>query len=192
MPGDHSQNGFLAGQKVVLRGLRQSDLSRYRRWLENPVATHFMESGWRPISDSEMDALYKASTEPADTSVFIIEDRSSGKSVGVCGLYLIQWICRRAEFRILIGEDDFLGKGLGSEAAKLILSYGFEKLNLETIYLGVNSENLRAIGSYRNAGFQDEGVRRRMVYRNSKYYDVLMMSVLREEYFAAKVKRDET
>lgn len=173
---------FLTGDKVVLRGLRRTDMELYRRWLENPEATHFMESGWRPVPDSELEAVYKESTEANDTAVFVIVDKASDTPIGVCGLYLIHWICRRGEFRILIGEDAFRGKGLGSEAARLTVAYGFDKLNLETIYLGVNAENKSAIGSYEKAGFVREGIRRRLIYRNGRYYDALMMSILRDEY----------
>jgi len=120
---------------------------------------------------------------------FVVVDRKTGKPVGCCGLYAIQWICRRADFRILIGEPSAWDKGFGSEAAQLTVAYGFDKLNLETIYLGVNVENERAIKSYENAGFVREGVRRKLIYRNGRYYDALMMSVLREEYMARKSKK---
>lgn len=173
---------FLSGDKVSLRGLRREDLELYRSWLENPEATHYMESGWRPLPDSEMEAIYKTSTELNDAVVFIIVDKATSLAVGVCGLYLIQWICRRGEFRILVGDDRFRGKGLGSEAARLVVAYGFETLNLETLYLGVNIENQGAIGSYENAGFRREGIRRQLIYRNGRYYDALMMSILRQEY----------
>jgi RimJ/RimL family protein N-acetyltransferase len=178
--------GFLTGKKVILRGLTRNDISAYREWLDNPQATHFMESGWKPTSDAEMEALYRLSTEQNDTVVFVIVDRRTGRAVGQCGLYLIQWVCRRAEFRILIGEDSARGRGFGSDAAQLVVDYGFEKLNLETICLGVNTENSGAIKSYENAGFVREGVRRKLVYRSARYYDVLMMSVLREEWLARR------
>ena len=173
---------FLTGDKVVLRGLRRDDLERYRSWLENPDATRYMEIGWRPVPDSELEALYKNSTESSDTVVFVIADKATDTPVGVCGLYLIQWICRRGDFRILIGDNQFRGKGLGTEAARLTVAYGFDKLNLETTYLGVNTENKEAIASYEKVGFVREGVRRRLIYRNGRYYDALMMSILRDEY----------
>jgi RimJ/RimL family protein N-acetyltransferase len=158
----------------------------YRTWIENPQVTHLMESGWRPLSDAEVESLYRSSTEPNDTLVFVIVERSTGRPVGTCGLYLIQWICRRADFRIIIGEPSAWNKGLGSEAARLVVACGFDRLNLETIYLGVNTENKRAIGSYERAGFVREGVRRKLIYRNGRYYDALMMSILREEYEASR------
>lgn len=174
--------GFLVGEKILLRGLRREDMETYRGWIENPAVTELMESGWRPISDQELEALYKGSTEPNDTVVFVIVDRASGQAVGTCGLYLIQWICRRAEFRIIIGDPTAWNRGFGSEAARLLVDMAFTRLNLEVIYLGVNADNLRAIRSYEKAGFKKEGVRRKLIYRNGRYYDAVMMSLLREEY----------
>lgn len=178
--------GFLEGKNVTLRGLEREDLSTYRSWLNNAKATHFMESGWRPSSVEDMEEIYRASTHPTDTAIFIIEDKKSNKPIGVCGLYLIQWICRRGEFRILICDDNGRGRGLGTEAAKLVVDYAFNTLNLETIYLGVNTENTAAIRSYEKAGFQREGIRRKLIYRNGTYYDALMMSILREEFLTGQ------
>lgn len=175
---------FLSGPSVGLFGLRTQDMEVYRLWIENKDATRFMETGWRPPSDQEMEALYRASTEPNDTVVFKIVPHELGRPVGVAGLYAIQWICRRAEFRILIGEQDGLGRGYGTDAAKLCIHYAFDKLNMEIVYLGVNTENIAAIRSYEKAGFVREGIRRKLVYRNSRYYDVLSMSILREEWLS--------
>jgi RimJ/RimL family protein N-acetyltransferase len=175
-------SGFLIGKKIVLRGPRRSDMELYRRWIDNPEVMHFMEMGWRPASDADLDATFRSMAEDRDTIVFVIEDRSSGAPVGTCGLYAIQWIARRAQFNILIGEPSSWNKGFGTEAAQLILEYAFDRLNLESVFLGVNAENHRAVASYEKAGFVREGIRRRLVFRNGRYYDSLMMSVLQDEY----------
>lgn len=179
---------FISGKRLDLRGLRKEDMAAYRRWLDNPDVTALMESGWKPASDRDLDEFYRISTDTLDTVAFAIVDRETNAPVGCCGLYVIQWICRRADFRIIIGAPEAWNKGLGSEAAQLTVAYGFDKINLETIYLGVNTENARAIKSYEKAGFVREGVRRKLIYRNGRYYDVLMMSILREEYFARKAQ----
>jgi RimJ/RimL family protein N-acetyltransferase len=180
------EQGFLIGSKITLRGALREDMTVYRRWLDNPIVTEYLEMGWRPTSGAILDETFEALTNAADTSAFVMVEKTSGRAVGTCGLYQIQWVARRAQFNILIGEPDAWNKGLGTEALELLLDYGFERLNLNSIFLGVNAENKGAVRSYEKAGFVHEGCRRQFIYRNGRYYDSLMMSVLQSEYRAAK------
>jgi RimJ/RimL family protein N-acetyltransferase len=176
--------GFLVGEKVVLRGAQRSDMEAYRAWLDNPAVTEYLEMGWRPTSDRDLEDTFNLLTQASDAVAFVIVDKETDRPVGTCGLYLIQWVARRSQFNILIGEPDAWNRGFGTEALCLLVAYGFDRLNLESISLGVNAENKGAIRSYEKAGFTHEGRRRKFVYRNGKYYDSLMMSILREEYEA--------
>ena len=177
--------GFLSNDTVVLRGLRRSDLEAHRAWLDNPEVTRYLENGWKPASDADLDAIYDQAAQSNDTVLLVIEDAKQNQAVGTVGLYLINWPGRRAQFRILIGEPAAWDRGLGTAATKLIVAHGFERLNLETIYLGVNADNERAVRAYEKAGFSHEGVQRHFVYNGGRYFDVAMMSILRNEYFAA-------
>ncbi len=177
---------FLRGETANLRGLRKEDLEAYRRWLDDPDVTRFMEMGWRPASDDDLEALYREATDGRSAVVFVIEDAATGDAVGTAGLYLIQWPCRRAQYRIHIGEPSAWNKGFCSEVTRLVVAYGFDRLNLETLYLGVNAENPSAIRCYEKTGFSIEGRQRKFIYRNGRYYDVVNMSVLREEFLAGR------
>jgi len=174
--------GFLEGKKTILRGFRREDLEAYRRWLDNPAVTAFLEMGGRPTRDSDLEAWWKLAHEAADAVVFALVEKKSGAAVGVVGLYMISPTSRRAQFNILIGEPKAWNKGLGTEALELLVNYGFGVLNLNSIQLGVNADNKGAVRSYEKAGFVHEGARREFVYRNGRYYDSLMMSILRREW----------
>jgi len=177
---------FLSGRAIDLVALTRADLELYRRWLDDPKVTEFLEMGARPTRDADCEAFWRLASEADDAIVFAIAERKGGKTVGTCGLYLIQWMARRAQFNILIGESSAWDKGFGTEAAHLILAYAFDVLNLNSVQLGVNADNARAVRSYEKVGFVHEGVRRQFVYRNGRYYDSVMMSVLREEYKAKR------
>jgi len=172
---------FLKGKKVLLREYRRDDLPAYRRWLADGRVTEYLEMGWRPTRDSDLEAWWKLADESSDNVVFAMAEAKSDRLVGVCGLYAISWTARRAQFNILIGEPDAWDKGFGTEALALLIDYGFDVLNLNSIQLGVNADNKRAIRSYEKAGFVVEGTRRQFVYRNGRYYDSVMMSVLRSD-----------
>jgi RimJ/RimL family protein N-acetyltransferase len=173
---------FLRGNKVALRAFRTADLSSFQHWLNDERVTHFLEMGARPTRDSDLASFWKLADETDSNVVFAMCDANDGAIVGTCGLYSIDWIVRRAQFNILIGEPRAWNRGLGTEATELILEYAFSKLNLAVVHLGVNADNERAIRAYEKAGFVREGLRRRFIYRNGRYYDLVYMGILREEF----------
>ena len=86
-----------------------------------------------------------------------------------------------AEYGIFIGEDSARGNGYGTEAAKIFVDFGLSKLNLHRIMLRVFADNLQAIQSYHNAGFQKEGIARDMIYQSGQYRDMVFMSIIAGE-----------
>ncbi len=70
-----------------------------------------------------------------------------------------------AELAIALGELDYWGKGYGTEAARLIIEYGFRQLNLRRIRSNVFSPNHRSLKMHENLSFVREGVQRQAFYK---------------------------
>jgi len=177
---------FIRGARLGLRAVADSDAEAYLRWLDDAAVTEYLEMGLRPARRGEREAFLRLANESEDAIVFAMDSLADGHLVGTCGLYLVQWACRRAQFNILIGEPAAWGRGYGAEATGLCLDYAFAKLNLNSVQLGVNADNKRAVRCYEKAGFVHEGMRRQFIYRNGRYYDMAVMSVLRDEYDATR------
>lgn len=176
-------HSFIVGKKVYLRGLEKKDLSGdYFQWTNDAEVTYFMFSGATPNYLENLEEEYDRVRKSNNEIVLLVVDKKTDKPIGCTGLYMINWISRSAEYRIIVGEKDFWDKSYGAEIGDLMLQYAFDKLNLNKIWLGVNAENIRAVKSYEKTGFVREGVLRKEIYRNSKYYDAVRMSILREEY----------
>jgi len=85
---------------------------------------------------------------------------------------------------MLIGMDihkDFRGMGYGYEAYIKFIPYVMEKYNLHKLSLEVLSTNIVAQNLYKKLGFIVEGIKRQEVFKNGKYIDSIVMSLLREE-----------
>jgi RimJ/RimL family protein N-acetyltransferase len=108
--------------------------------------------------------------------------RESDRLVGATGLHHTDLRNRHAAFGIVIGEKDFWGKGLGSEATRLVVGYAFGTLNLNRVWLEVYEYNPRAARVYEKAGFRVEGRLRQDTFRDSRYWDTLVMGILRDEW----------
>ena len=173
---------FKQGQKIGLRSFERDDLEHFKKWFCDERVTEYLEMGSRPYTPKALELLYTEACESPNAVAFIICDVKTGQAVGSAGLYLINWEARRAQYRILIGNSDFHGKGIGSEVNALIIDYGFKRLNLHNIYLGVNAENEKALKSYKKSGFVEEGRQRDFIFNNGRYYDCIVMSLLASDY----------
>jgi len=74
------------------------------------------------------------------------------------------------------------GKGLGKEMYKLIFDLAFNQLRMHRVWLLVTCFNKRAQELYKKIGMKEEGKQKDAIFRNGKYYDYIMMSILEPEY----------
>jgi RimJ/RimL family protein N-acetyltransferase len=78
----------------------------------------------------------------------------------------------------------FWGTGVAYDAQEVLLRFLFLELGLRVVHLWSHSGNPRALGLAEKAGFRITGRVREGMYKNGKLLDTVVMSVLREEYFA--------
>lgn len=174
---------FLQSEHATLVPLQpEADAPEVMRWLNDPEVTYFMFYGQRPLNLSRAQKFLEAQDDSNVNIVFMICDRKRGNKIGLAGLYGIDWIARRAEFRILIGDKNMWGKGYGTEVTELLTWFGFDRLNLRRVDLGVTAENKGAIKAYAKAGYAHECTRKDFLYRNGRYYAVHYMAIYRDEY----------
>ncbi len=76
----------------------------------------------------------------------------------------------------------FQGKGYGTRLYEMLKKYCFDYLNAHRVWLLVLEDNTVAQNLYRKTGFVEEGRQRQAIFRNGRYLDYIMMSILRSEY----------
>lgn len=174
---------FLDGEAVYLRAQRRADVEGpMQDWVaDREVVRHLVRGSYPWTVEAQLRAYDARGLDTGDAEFTIVE-KESDRPIGVCGLHAIHPIARHAEFRVLIGARDAWNKGFGTAVCELLCGYGFDLLNLNKIWLGVNADNAGALRSYTKAGFAQEGILRQEVYRNGGYHDVVRMSILRTDY----------
>ncbi len=174
---------FLRGSKVYLRPLERTDLNEtYLGWLNDHEVTANLEVGAFPSTTQDLEAFYQGVTGSRSEVIFAIADRKSHRHIGNVKLGPINWVHRRAMFGIMIGEKQFWGRGIGQEVTRLVVEYGFQRLNLNRIDLGVLAAHEAAIRCYEAVGFKAEGTFREEMFCDGTYRDRLWMGLLRSEY----------
>jgi diamine N-acetyltransferase len=174
---------MIVGQKVRLRPVEREDLPRYVRWFGDPeVRRHLLV--YLPFSLAQEERWYEElqGRLSRGDDVLLAVDTVQGVHIGNVGLDSIDWKNRSAELGIVIGEKTHWGQGYGTDAIRTLLRLAFEEMNLHRVFLRVDVDNARGIRCYEKCGFVVEGTQRDAVFREGRYHDQFLMSVLRPEF----------
>lgn len=182
---------MIPGNRIRLRAVERDDLPLFVQWLNDPEVTEGLLITM-PLSMKEEEAWFEQvmAHPPAERPLAIeIKDSDTWRLVGNCEFHDISPIHRSATVGIFIGDKSIWDSGYGTETMQVMLRFGFESLNLNRIALMVYDTNLRAIRVYEKVGFVHEGRLRQARYKNGRYGDNLLMSVLRSEWAPEKGSR---
>ena len=189
------KNPFLVGNKIYLSELTLEDITdQMMFWYNNqevckgtgqhtfPKPRQDPEVKKSSVADYTNSALINSLTKSRTDYTFAIKDRLNDKHIGNITLQSIDWVARNAEITIMIGEKDYWGKGVGEEAWRLIIDWGFYTLNLNRLQCGTFSNNIGMQKLATKVGMKKEGRRPKAVYKNGEYLDVLLYGILKEDY----------
>ena len=178
---------ILTGEKVILRPFDPADFPALLAALADPEVlrlTGTVHNAQATVGADDAERFlnaYRARNAQPDRLDLAVVDRASGECVGE--VVLNEWDKgnRSCNFRTLIGPGG-RDRGLGTEALRLIVGYGFEQLGLHRISLEVYAFNPRAQHVYEKAGFVAEGVLRGALRYEDEWIDATVMSILDHEW----------
>jgi RimJ/RimL family protein N-acetyltransferase len=187
----------LIGDKVILRPFSEDDLPAMSEALLDPEAriltgsVHDEAQAHAPLAPDEAQAArdwLRTRNDQPDRLDLAVVDANAAACVGEA--VLNQWDPgnESCNFRIFIGPMG-RDRGLGTEATRLIVGYGFEHLGLHRISLEVYAFNPRARRAYEKAGFRAEGVLRESLRYNGEWIDATVMSILAPEWPPREITR---
>lgn len=115
----------------------------------------------------------------------------SDKLIGYCNLTDIHYINSSANFGgIIIGDKDYRDGFAWIESYLFVYEYVFERLGLNRLYGRAITEH-KITQTMRKLMFNTtEGVERQAVYKNGRFYDVSIGSLLKSEYLQHKEMGD--
>jgi RimJ/RimL family protein N-acetyltransferase len=179
----------LVGEKCYLSPCSLEDAEKWTEWDNDlEVAIPMGEEAYMLFPLDKTKEIISEIIKKQDP-IFNIVDLQTDLPIGRCMLFAVDKVDRKAMFGIAIGEKAYWDKGYGQEATKLLLDYGFNLLNLNSVMLGVFSYNQRAISCYKKVGFKEIGRRRQARIIGGKKYDMILMDILAEEFESVYVKK---
>ena len=170
-------------KRLKLRALRLEDAEVTWPWRnQDDIRDQYSGHPFPVNYEMERSWLEKVIRSNTPTTVFGIEVVSSQKLIGMTVLRNINLINREAELAIFIGDEEERRKGYGVDALRLTLDFAFHQLGLNRVFLKVNVDNAPALRLYKKCGFQEEGRLRESIFKNGRFKDQLVMSILSREF----------
>ncbi len=172
----------LHGDLVTLRPVRAADAACLL--VPDPEASRLTGSHGRVPTAAQLEQWYASRGELDNRLDLAVIDRASGEFAGEVVLNNLEPVNRACNFRILLTGERHRGRGLGTEAARLILAHSFETAGLHRVELAVYRFNPRARRVYQKVGFVYEGTMRDALWWDGEWIDADTMSILAPEWAA--------
>lgn len=161
-----------------------SDIESFQPLADNRDIARYLPRMPRPYTLAEARKWVRTSARLARMEkayYFGIEDRQSGRIVGMIGLRTVNRLDKNAEAGYWVGKQ-FQGRGYAGEAIRLILEFAFKQLRLYRIYAIVHQRNVPSIRVLERAGFTREAEWRRASFLGRRWSDVYGYGILRSEF----------
>jgi len=177
---DFATKPVLSGDIVTLRVLTGADQDAIMSMYRDPAVRRLTgsHSGIDPAAGL---AWLVSRADQDDRMDLAVVERSTGACVGEAVLNEWDPANETCSFRIAL-DARVHGQGLGTEATRLIVGYGFERLGPHRISLEVYAFNPRARRAYEKVGFVAEGVLRESLLWEGERIDATVMSILAQEW----------
>ena len=168
-------------QELLLRNVRPNDCKgNYRRWMNDPETTRFLESRFRPWNTDDLIAYLTEMNSNPDILFLAIVKTDSGQHIGNIKLWSINPKHKFTEIGLII-DKRYWGKGYGASALRLLSDYAFSTLRLHKVWAGCYEPNIGAIKAFKKAGFVEEGRFKSQYLLDGKYVDDIILGKVNDQ-----------
>ncbi|RSS74038.1 GNAT family N-acetyltransferase [Streptomyces sp. WAC06614] len=179
-PANWLDKPTLHGEAVVLRPVTEDDVPDLLPIFSDAEGARLTGSH-ADVDEPGVRAWYRGRQEQDGRLDLAVVDRATGRVVGEAVLNEWDPDNESCSFRIVLVPGTY-GRGLGTEATRLIVGHGFEALGLHRISLEVYAFNPRARRAYEKVGFREEGVLRDALLWEGERVDATLMSILAPDW----------
>ncbi len=177
----------IIGNKLYLKKILTKEIDdRVLKWFEDESLMKYYTNSKRKITKESLYHSISEGLAAGDNITYGIFDITNDKIIGTIKLGPINKIHKISDLVALIGDRDYLGKGLSVEAIELGNRLAFEVYDLRRLYGGMYQSNVPSIRAYTKAGWIVEGRLCGFYYENDKNEDRILVGCFNPKYFSEK------
>lgn len=181
-------NGCLVGKTIFLRTCEIPDCTdEYVAWLNDSLVNQYLETRWNTQTLESITEFVKGILESDHSYLFAIIAADCDKHVGNIKIGPIHPHYKYADISYFIGDRNYWGKGIATQAINLVSDFGFKDLRLHRIQAGVFEKNVGSTIALERAGFIMEGyLRNQLLDTNGEWQNHLFFGKLNGAMSSAK------
>lgn len=178
----------LRGVGVTLREIEERDVPLIHDYASDPEVTRYMT--WGPNASLDQTASFArgqiaaARVEPRDAFELVVARASDDELVGRVRLTIESRVHRRADIGYVLRRSCW-GNGYGTEAARMIVDFGFRRLSLHRIEATCAPENVASVRVLEKIGMRREGHFRQHILSHGVWRDSLLYAILADQWQGA-------
>lgn len=173
---------ILETERLYLRKLTDETFEELLKSASDETLAQLLGIAANDLDKERTKAKKGFATHNKSMLIFQLIDKQSNAIIGSCGYHTWYLDHNRAEIGYAMNNDEVKAKGFMTEALAKIIEYGFDKMKLNRIEAMLSPENVPSLKLVEKFGFVKEGHLRNHYFKNGKYEDSLVFSLLKSEY----------
>lgn len=176
--------------KIRFRAFRQGDELFVNKLREDNVRESKVGGMKRYVSlDREAKWVNDIIMGDSQTTIYLaITEIDSDNIIGYTSISDIDYRNGTCFWSGIKLSRQYSGKGYGLQTALLILNYVFEELRMVRCIGMCQEEHIIALNLMLKVGYKKEGLMRKNLFKNGKYINQWLLSVIDEDYISVKNK----
>ena len=174
---------MLETQRLRLRKIEYSDIDDVYNYASRGEVTEYLL--WSAHESKAFTKAYLREVQKQyrrqnffDWGITLKEEN---RIIGTCGFSAFNIIHNTGEIGYVLNPN-YWGQGIATEAARMVITFGFEVLNLNRIEAKIMIENITSRRVLEKCGMKSEGIKREGVYAKGRYRNVEVFSITKNDY----------
>jgi len=140
--------------------MERVDVPYIIQWANNKTLTRYFHSSL-PTNEQEGNQWFQRSMIDRtrdDYLIYVTEDEGEKYPIGMLGLFNIDETNKKAEYYVLIGNNEFLRRGIAFRTSGEMISNCFKSSSYNKIYACVDKDHYEGQKLAEKLGFRREGI----------------------------------
>jgi ribosomal-protein-alanine N-acetyltransferase len=169
----------LGSSRLLLRRITPADVNKIFALRSN---TEVMKYVARPLCRNLDDAMaliemIEKKLETNEGINWAITLKGNNSLIGFIGHYRIKWEHFRSEIGYMVAPD-FQGKGIITEAIKLVVDYGFSEMNMHSLEAVIDPKNIASARALEKNNFIKEAHFKENEFFDGRFINSVVYSLL--------------